>query len=48
MPTFDDENLTITIEETLSGESSFGSDYSSIKSYYETTKNYKCNILNVN
>jgi len=47
-PIFDDTNLTISIEETLSGEAEFGSDYSSIKTHYETTKNYKCNIINVN
>lgn len=47
-PIFDDTNLTITFEETLSGEADFGTDYSSIKTYYETTKGYKCNIINVN
>jgi len=47
-PIFDDTNLTITFEEILSGEAEFGNNYSAIKAHYETTKNYKCNIVNVN
>ena len=47
-PVFDDTNLTISIEQPYSGESDFGTDYSSIKTHYETTKNYRCNLLNVN
>lgn len=47
-PIFDDDNLTISFEEIMSGEAEFGTDYSSIKNYYETTQNYKCNIMSVN
>ena len=46
-PTFDDATLTITVEEILSGDSEFGTNYTSIKSHYEA-QNYRCNIINVN
>ncbi len=46
-PIFDDTNLTITIEDALN-EAEFGESYSEIKTYYEKTKNYQCNIVNVN
>ena len=47
-PIFDDENLKITYEETLSGDAEFGTNYAEIKSYFESNNEYKCNILNVN
>ncbi|MBQ6687242.1 MAG: hypothetical protein IJN03_01820 [Bacilli bacterium] len=47
-PVFDDENLTITIEEILSGPADFGDSFAKIKNDYETNKKYKCNIVNVN
>lgn len=48
VPTFDDTNLTITIEELITGPAEFGDTYNTIKNYYETTMNYKCNIINAN
>ena len=47
-PLFDDSNLTIRFEETLTDSSEFGSTYGDIRNYYETTKGYKCNIMNAN
>lgn len=47
-PIFDDENLTIKIEEILNGPADFGESYAKIKNDYEVNKKYKCNIINVN
>lgn len=47
-PVFDDENLKIIYEETISGEAEFGTNYAEIKTYFENNNEYKCNILNVN
>lgn len=48
VPIFDDANLTIGIEELITAQAEFGDTYNAIKNYYETTMNYRCNIINAN
>jgi len=47
-PIFDDNNLTITFEELVSGEVNFDKSYSAIKKHYEQDNNYKCNLVSAN